>query len=384
MKKLFYAGLLGLVAFEVLKVYFIMPMPGSQRLNSVELAYALHGFRWAIRVALVLAIAAGARAAIQVRWRWRWLPVLLAAFAAGVAWFFNFKMTAESIFKEPQTLVFQDRAGNKLAEDSLVIGVEHNGEAKAWPIRFIVYHHQVQDTVGGKRVLVTYCSVCRTGRVFEPLVEGQPETFRLVGMDHFNAMFEDARTGSWWRQANGEAIVGPRKGATLPAVPSVQLALKQWFDLHPKGRVMQADAAFNESYDLAGRFERGESKGSLTRTDPVSWQDKSWVVGVAAGGASKAYDWNLLKKHRVINDRVGDRPIVLAMAADGRGFAAFERRGGDFTLEGDVLVADGRRYDFVGRDLADPARKLPAVPAHQEFWHSWRTFHPDTARFSQD
>ena len=43
--------------------------------------------------------------------------------------------------------------------------------------------------------MVTYCTVCRTGRVFSPIVEGQPETFRLVGMDHFNAMFEDEGTG---------------------------------------------------------------------------------------------------------------------------------------------------------------------------------------------
>jgi hypothetical protein len=49
--------------------------------------------------------------------------------------------------------------------------------------------------------------------VFSPVVDGRSETFRLVGMDHFNAMFEDASTHSWWRQANGEAIAGPSKGS---------------------------------------------------------------------------------------------------------------------------------------------------------------------------
>ena len=100
----------------------------------------------------------------------------------------------------------------------LVIGVVNNGEAKAYPIRFLGYHHQVQDTVGGKPVIVTYCTVCRTGRVFEPMVNGKPEKFRLVGMDHFNAMFEDATTKSWWRQVNGEAITGKLKGQQLPEV----------------------------------------------------------------------------------------------------------------------------------------------------------------------
>jgi len=83
---------------------------------------------------------------------------------------------------------------------------------------FIGYHHQVRDTIAGAPVLVSYYTVCRTGRVFCPAVKGDPEVFRLVGMDHFNAMFEDATTHSWWRQANGQAIIGPRKGMVMPGL----------------------------------------------------------------------------------------------------------------------------------------------------------------------
>jgi len=380
MKKLFYTGLLGLAAFEILKVYFIMPMPGSQRMNSIDLAYALHTYQWAFRIACGLLIACGARAAFQVRWRWKWLPALLGLLVAGITVFFNFVMMADSMFKQPSHLVLKPRAENKVPESSVVVAVEHNGEARAYPIRFLVYHHQVQDTVGGKAFIVTYCSVCRTGRVFEPVVNGHPEKFRLVGMDHFNAMFEDATTGSWWRQATGEAVAGRLKGATLPDAPYRQLTLRNWFALHPGSLVMQPDEAAleEENYDTYGRYERGKSKGDLTRTDTASWQDKSWVVGVQAGGATKAYDWNRLKKDRVINDRVGGRPIVVVLATDGQSYAAFERPGGDFTIQGDLISADGRSYDLAGRDTAELSRQLKPVPAHQEFWHSWRTFHPDT------
>jgi len=41
MKKLFYFGLLGLGLFEILNVYFIMPMPGSQQMNSIDVAFPL-------------------------------------------------------------------------------------------------------------------------------------------------------------------------------------------------------------------------------------------------------------------------------------------------------------------------------------------------------
>lgn len=207
-KSVFYVGLSVLVLFEIARVYLIMPMPGSQGIKGLEFAYFLHACRWWIRAACALLLLAGSPAACAP-WR-KWLPaaitllpVAVVLLGAGIVWFLNFRMTAESIFQPPQTLTFQPRATSTVDESSLVIAVERNGEAKAYPVRFLVYHHQVQDVVGGEPVFVTYCSVCRTGRVFSPIVHGQVETFRLVGMDHFNAMFEDATTRSWWRQATG-------------------------------------------------------------------------------------------------------------------------------------------------------------------------------------
>jgi hypothetical protein len=378
----FYLAVAGFALFELAKVYFIMPMPGSQRIKSLDAAYVLHTWRWAFRAAAVAAIAFGMRAAFAVRsWR-RAAPVLALLVATGVAVAANYVLMADQMFKQPEHLVLAPRSANTVDEDSVVVGVVRDGEAKAWPIRFLVYHHQVQDTLGGKPILVTYCSVCRTGRVFEPVVGGEPETFRLVGMDTFNAMFEDTRTGSWWRQATGTAVTGPLKGTQLPEVTSAQLTLRQFLALHPDARVMQPDPAFAADYDAEGRFERGESRGELTRTDRGSWNDKSWVIGIERGTASKAYDWNELKARRVINDRVGATAIVLALAADGQGFVAFERPADvqAFTLAGDILSANGRSYDFSGRDLSGAAPALKPVPASQEFWHSWLAFHPATQK----
>ena len=71
---------------------------------------------------------------------------------------------------------------------------------------------------------------------------------------------------------------------------------------------------------------------------------------------------------------------MVVLSTDKASFAAFERKGGNFTIQGDLLSADGRTYDLTGRDVAEPANRLKPVEAHQEFWHSWRTFHPDTQR----
>jgi len=381
MKKFFYIGVAGIALYEILKVYFIMPMPGSQRMDSLDIAYFLHVYRWYFRIAFAIMVLFGAAHAFQIKHKW--IPAIVLSATLYVVYVFNFEMLAEEMFKQPENLSFKTKTDNVLTDSSVVIGVEHNGEAKAYPIRYILYHHQVQDTIGGKPMIVTYCNVCRTGRVFEPTVKGQHEKFRLVGMDHFNAMFEDLTTGSWWRQVTGEAIAGPLKGEILPEVQSSQLTLKKWFELNPNGVVMQSDDVFKDNYDTLGRFESGRSKGKLTKPDSLPWKDKSWIVGIQVNAESKAYDWRQLKDKRIINDVLGGKPIVIALAADDQSFVAFERPAetDNFTIRNDTLLVDNKTYDFSGRDLNTLSVRLRGVKAYQEFWHSWRTFHPNTTQY---
>lgn len=147
----------------------------------------------------------------------------------------------------------------------------------------------------------------------------------LVVMNHFNAMFEDAATKSWWRQATGDAITGPSKGLLLPEVFSTQISLAAWLRLNPNTLIMQADPAFINSYDTTLKFESGKSKSKLKGSDRLSWKEKSWVVGVKPGTGQKAYDWNKLKEERIIHYQLGNTFILLVMANDNKTFFAFER-----------------------------------------------------------
>jgi hypothetical protein len=383
MKKLFYIGLLGLALFEIFKVYFIMPMPGSQRMESIDIAYFLHTYRWYLRGLFGLMTIIGSVDAFRIKWRW--LPLIPLFAVLYVIYTFNFEMIADHMFLQPQKLSFKSHKETLLGDSSLVIGVAYNGEAKAYPVRYISYHHQVRDTVGGKAVMVTYCNVCRTGRVFEPVVNGSPENFRLVGMDHFNAMFEDASTKSWWRQATGEAIAGPLKGSALPEIESVQVSTSKFFWMYPFGAIMDADEVSTEYYDSLARFEKGRSKGKLTRTDSLSWKDKSWVIGIEQDGVSKAYDWIEMKEKKIINDKLGNAPIVLVISDDSQSFAAFLRPSESeiFTVHNDTLHSSNAAYDFSGKLVMTDSGSispLKRIIAYQEFWHSWKTFHPSTLR----
>ena len=378
MKKLFYFGLLGLALYEIANVYFIMPMPGSQRMTSIGLAYFLYSYRWWFRIIFFLMIIIGSVDAFSVKRKW--IPAILVIPVIAIVYMFNFRMVADHMFVQPENLVFKPKGENTLTDSSIVVAVSYNGEAKAYPIRSILYHHQVRDTIGGKAVMVTYCNVCRTGRVFEPLVDGKPENFRLVGMDHFNAMFEDETTGSWWRQANGEAITGSLKGSLLPEVASNQFNLRMFFLMYPDGQVMQLEQQFRTRYDTTGRYEKGRSKGQLTRTDSLPWKDKSWVVGIDINKKAKAYDWFDLKNKRVINDQVGDTPLVVVISGDDQSFAAFKRDPEEtFIIRNDSLIGTNNKYDLVGRSV--DGKSLQSINAYQEFWHSWQSFHPYTEAY---
>ncbi|MBI3134708.1 MAG: DUF3179 domain-containing protein [Bacteroidetes bacterium] len=383
MKTIFYLSVLFLTAFEIFNVYFIMPMPGSQEMDSIGIAYFLYTYRWLFRILLGAGVVIGFVKTWNGPRKWVRMITLIPMLAA--VYLFNFVMVADKMFLQPAELILKNAAENEVPLDRIVLGIVHDGEAKAYPIEYLAYHHQVQDVVGGRSVIVTYCSVCRTGRVFEPLVDGKPEQFRLVGMDHFNAMFEDETTGSWWRQVSGEAITGSLKGSKLPEFPSVQMTLQQWLQLYPNSLIMQPDPASVSNYDPEARYEKGLSQSSLTGTDPASWQKKSWVVGIALETESKAYDWNDLEQKRIINDQIGETAIMLVLSEDLQSFAAFQRPDKEIaTIQGDTIFVCNRKYNLAGVNYEDNTDVLKRVPAYQEFWHSWQTFHPATGRYAEN
>lgn len=384
-------GLLLLLVAEILRVYFIMPFPGSQQSNTIAVSYWLDQNIWWLRLLLLAAIAYPAFRIIRQRVVWRKALLGLGLLLYGVVfYFFNFRFLAEKMFYQPRIKSFSSSKANKVKEDKLVLGVEINGEAKAYPLQLIGYHHQVRDTVGGQPVMVTYCTVCRTGRVFSPVVNGKNETFRLVGMDHFNAMFEDATTKSWWRQVSGEAIAGPLKGKTLQELPSQQMTLSAWLRLHPASTVLQPDTSFNKEYKDLADFDKGTIKSSLEKRDSLSWQPKSWVIGVVHGKGAKAYDWNELLSKQMIQDSLPGLPLLIALENDSASFHVWNRNVNgtilQFQKQGNTpLLKDintGSYWDMGGFCVSGRmmGNRLRPVQASQEFWHSWKTFHPNTKR----
>src|SRR5688500_13048683 len=102
MKTIFWIGIICLLAFEILNVYFIMPMPGSQEMNSIDAAYFLYKWRWIFRILFGLMILIGL---FKSEWKRKWLLIIPIALLAAVIYTANFKMAADHMFYQPEKLL---------------------------------------------------------------------------------------------------------------------------------------------------------------------------------------------------------------------------------------------------------------------------------------
>lgn len=120
---------------------------------------------------------------------------------------------------------------DRLKGRALVIGVERNGESRAYPVDRIVAAGIVQDEVGGTPIAIVRAADGRSTRVFERRLDGKTvELFARVGAEPFR--FVDAATGSEW-DFTGTAVNGPMAGRTLGRVPFLEEYWFDWKTYHP-------------------------------------------------------------------------------------------------------------------------------------------------------
>lgn len=388
-KYMFLPGLIFFLVPGIVQAYLFMPFPGSQDLNSIDVAYALQPWVLPLRIiGFLLMIGPLVKGFLTGAILRRISIVMFCVFCFVVFYFTTFAASASNLFREPSSLRMAAAADNRVPLDDVVIGIEHNGIAKAYPVNYLAYHHRVSDSIGDLRLWATYCSMCRTGAIYQPVVDNQQLTFRLVGANRYNAVFEDEATGSWWYQATGEAATGPMKGKRLPIVPSEQMTLKLWLEQHPNSLIAQPDGAefSREGYKQSDSYDRFQPKKE-------GWDRHSWVVGITSQTASKAYLWSGLFNARVVNDTVGELPVVIVVASDSVSFTAWKRtvNGQQLTFALDssqTRLTDAQTnsiWNWKGECVEGTyaGQKLQSVGAQQQYWHAWQTFHPRTEKWEK-
>jgi hypothetical protein len=386
---LFWTGIILLVVPGLIHAYLLMPFPGSQDINAITVSYYLE------QIVLPLRIAGG----LLLVWymfkyysknstRGKIVKGLVLALCLGSFYFTDFEYKAETMFEEPQTIKFANAITNKVPESFVIIGVVNNGIAKAYPLVYLGYHHKVQDNVGNLPVLVTYCTMCHSGRVYSPIINGVRQNFRLVGARHYNAIIEDEGTKTWWYQATGNAAVGQLKGQHLTELPYEQSTLGAWLSKHPGSMILQPDQHYLSDYSDLKNYDRVQSvdKDSTLKNKDTLIR-RSWVVSIMVNGQAKAYDWRHLFKKRVLNDKVTITPVLVAIEPDSLTYHAFRStvngKALHFKLDTAGRITDQETasvWDWDGLSTAGTLKgsQLGKIQAYQEYWNSWKHFHPNT------
>ena len=216
----------------------------------------------------------------------------------------------EKMFHPYDAPAFGSAAAVTVDPDDKVLAVWLGGQARAYPIRTMGYHHIVNDTVGGVPIVVTYCTLCHTGLVWDPVVDGRTLHFRLAGINNGNALMRDEQTSSIWQQSTGEAIFGPLKGRRLDVVHSSELTFALWRKEQPQGDVLKPDAPYVSEYDPKDWEKHVEKTTTVVDTTKSGIGPHRLMLGVTVAGKNKAYPIDVILAARVIQDQVAGILVV--------------------------------------------------------------------------
>jgi len=393
--KIFWIGIILLVVPGLIHAYLLMPFPGSQDLNAITLCYYLEKVIMPLRLIGLLFIV-WYLFKFYAKNTFKQKAVKAAVFVLCIGSFYitDYMYKAETMFKETTKAVFANGLKNRVPLSYLVVGVVNNGVAKAYPLIYLGYHHKLQDDVGDKPVLVTYCTMCRTGRVYSPVINGVRQNFRLVGARHYNAIIEDENTKTWWYQATGNAAVGELKGKQLAELPYEQLTLAAWLQKHPETLILQPDRLYTADYADLKNYDRVQA---IDRDSTIKNKDslmrKSWVIGVIINGKAKAYDWRHMYAKRLLNDELNKSSLLIGIEKDSLSYHAWNTSVSGktlhFKLDDKGMLTDEETasvWDWDGLCLTgtQKGQRLAKIQAYQEYWHSWKHFHPGTVFWKGD
>jgi hypothetical protein len=291
--------------------------------------------------------------------------------------------------------VFAER--DYLASFDRVIGVEIDGDARAYPVRVLNWHEVVNDVVAGVPIAVTFCPLCGTGVVFDRRVDNATLVFGVSGkLYRANLLMFDELTGSLWAQALGEAIQGPYHGTRLRLVTATLAEWETWKQAHPNTRLLARpfpdcseapppgtdpivignckDYSYNP-YTLYLQLADVPEIFGANYTDTVL-PPKAMVLGVEVNGAFVAYPYDTLANESVVNDRVnGVNLLVTFVNNTARAYLRGDRT---FAPAGGILMVDGAGATWNMLTGASVAERLSPAKYMPSLWFAWAQFHPET------
>ena len=137
-------------------VFLIMPFK-AQTPRTMEISYLMRRWSpWLTVLASLLMLTIAIRLWIGGRWFGRIALVILLLPVLGATWLARQNHFEWMFNPLPDPAYAKAADASFVNDDDRVLAVAMNGEAVAYPIRLMGYHHVVEDTVGGTPIVATY------------------------------------------------------------------------------------------------------------------------------------------------------------------------------------------------------------------------------------
>ncbi|MBU2581669.1 MAG: DUF3179 domain-containing protein [Alphaproteobacteria bacterium] len=261
-------------------------------------------------------------------------------------------------------------AERTIADKEPVITLAIGQEARAYPIRILMWHEIVNDTVGGVPVTVTYCPLCNSAIVFERRTSRGVTTFGTTGkLRNSDLVMYDRETETWWQQFTGRAIVGTLSGEKLSIIPARLEAFASFKKRFPSGKVLVPNDPSLRQYG------RNPYEGYDTSTIPFLYRGEfregiepmARVVVVREGENVFGVTLELLRKAGIV--RSGD--FLISWQA------------GQASALDQHLVSGGRDVGNVIAQKDNGNGQFEDVAYDVTFAFAFHAFHPESRLFTR-
>ncbi len=252
-----------------------------------------------------------------------------------------------------------------LKPNDIILGIEINGEAKAYPLRILNWHEIVNDQIQGTPFVVSYCPLCGSGMAFKSEVEvGQSERAQFEGLNfgvsgllyNSDVLMFDRETESLWSQIHGRAVSGQLIGTKLQQLPLTLAYWSSWLERHPQSLVLSTDTGYRRDYGrdpYAGYAKSAAIYFPVASNAPKKYHPKEMVLGFKGETSVVAFPFAELRKN---------------------GLRAF-----DYVFEEQRYTIHWDSDNQSAWILADNGK---VVPSTLLFWFAWYAFYPNTEVFT--
>jgi len=239
-----------------------------------------------------------------------------------------------------------------LNPEDIVVGFTKNGVTRAYPLRIMVRHEVLNDSIGDFHLAVIYCPLVKSVTIHDRTFNGKTVEFGVSGLLYNSDMvMYDRETGSLWSQLAFKCISGKMVGTPLTWLHSEQMTWEEWKKRNPKGEVLNTDTGYDMNYfqDAYPNYFTDNTVRFPYKTNRNELSKKELTAALFVNNTPKCYLLEVLYRHsgKWIEDEVGGTPIKVRYTPEIQHFEAQDMEGNP-------------------------------IPVAEVFWFAWQAFYPDT------